>query len=816
MTFGRVFLPSSSSYPVQLMTFGRVFLSQTPVGGVSFCLLPRVFLPLSRAPADAPKHLLGHQRACYYVRVRTPSHPATSPVLRVGMAMVLVAAGLVADTAAAPPGAPPRATLQVVWTDIAPTIDGRLDDSAWQDAPIGDGFAERTPRLYAKPPHDTRFQALVDAEALYIAIACDDESASAVVARTTVRDSTVIFRDDAISLKLDPQNDRRTTYGFVVNPLGARLDYQSLNEGGFRFEVDFQWESRAQIHAGGWTAEVRIPWSSLGIDPATAPASIGINLSRDHSRRSATYDWVVMPPPYSPVSASLYGRLIGLDVLPERVTASHGGGTRIRSWHLTPYVLGGFRKVSSGDLDAEFDAGLDASLDIGVVRATLTLNTDFAQVDLDDRVVNLDRFSLNLPEKRGFFLTDLDLFSFGEDGETQILQTRRIGLSGGEAVPILNGLKLTARSGDISASVLHVVTRPRGDLPWTQHLAARGQLDLGGGSNVGVMVTDRRSLEDAGDHNVVAGLDGAYRGPVETPLILKGYLAWGITGEDAAQSPPAVGGSGSEDGGMAGASAEWRGRLVRPEIGWRYVDDNFRSDLGFIRRAGVHVINGALEVEPRFDDDALETLGIKVSADLVANPEFSNILDWEVGGDVDLSWDNGWSLGVDGSVNTSTVETPFNLGRTPIEAGAYDGWATSLGVSTPSTWSVSGNVDARARNLFGSLLTGASAGLSLRPGTLVRVAITGQFDHVSFDDERPGFDVVVVNGRVSLGFSPALSVAVFGGFDVLADSFETQSRLRWTFRGGSDLFVVYQVDVDTAAGNVAFQSLLMKATWRIP
>ena len=110
-----------------------------------------------------------------------------------------------------------------------PTVDGRLDEPAWQSATAYSGFVERKPGLGATPPVATTFRILYDADALYVGVFCAEPDPTAITARTTTRDAWAIFADDAISLKLDPLHDERTTIGFVLNPAGARMDYRGVN-----------------------------------------------------------------------------------------------------------------------------------------------------------------------------------------------------------------------------------------------------------------------------------------------------------------------------------------------------------------------------------------------------------------------------------------------------------------------------------------------------------------------------------------------------------------------------------------------------------
>ena len=458
-------------------------------------------------------------------------------------ALVSLSALLPASAAAHPPGRDLDEAKEVraVRRQGEVRVDGRLDEGAWEKAEAVEDLVERKPRLRGVPGERTVMLILVDRDALYIGVRCYDRSPNEVRARTLTRDSFAVFSDDAVSVKIDAGHDHRTTLGFVLNPAGARLDYRGLDESSFKSEFDAVWEGAAARTAEGWSAEIRIPFSELGLSKAELPERIGFNLTRDHNRSNATYDWSLSPPPYGPIAASRYGHLVGLDAgrgAQESATPGEAKGSG-SSWAVAPYLLGGFER-SRPEADAEpendllADAGLDAEIRYGARgRAQLTVNTDFAQVDLDDQVVNLGRFSLFLPEKRDFFLEDAEAFSFGRPESAQAFHSRRIGLDRRSTVPILAGAKIVDRPAPgLQLGVLDVVTRPAGDLPWTSHLVSRGQLQLGDGSHAGAVVTHRQSLDHGGDRNLVAGFDGALRG-TRSPLLVEAFALVSHTAEES-------------------------------------------------------------------------------------------------------------------------------------------------------------------------------------------------------------------------------------------------------------------------------------------
>ena len=189
-------------------------------------------------------------------------------------------------------------------------------------------------------------------------------------------------------------------------------------------EFDAGWQGQAKIVEDGWTAEFRIPWSVLGIDPSRPPTVLGWNISRDHARHVATYDWNVIIPPFTPIAASRYGHLTGFEDLKklyaDGASASGAVARPMRpEWVWIPYGIAGADR-SDGTTNLSPKAGLDGSVRwAGRWRAHWTLNTDFAQVDVDDQVINLTRYPLFLPDKRTFFQDDLEIFAFGRPGEVQ-------------------------------------------------------------------------------------------------------------------------------------------------------------------------------------------------------------------------------------------------------------------------------------------------------------------------------------------------------------------------------------------------------------
>ena len=710
-------------------------------------------------------------------------------------------------------------TARATWTDRPPTIDGLLDDAQWQNAIAYDNFIERKPHLRGTPPNQTTFRVLLDAEAIYIAIDCRDLQPETVRARTLNRDDFGIFSDDAISVKLDTGHDHRTTYGFAINAGGGKLDYRGVNESDFRVEFDAVWQGAAVRTSDGWSAEFGLPLSEIGIDPADPPARIGLNLSRDHSSSNATYDWALMPPPFSPVAASIYGHLDGLDEL-----RNHDVGST-NEYALIPYALGGYRRDLNDDgrLDDEalFSGGFDATARLGGNwGAHLTFNTDFAQVDLDNQVVNLSRFGLFLPEKRDFFLSDVDLFSFGLGGESQPFYSRRIGLQSGEEVPILTGAKVVG-GGSTRIGVLHVATRPQDEVPWTSNLIARGQTDLGdSGSNVGLLFAHRQSLELEDDRNVVIGVDGAWRGR-EVPLLISTFAMGSVTGPAASAGQIATGGEGTGTfadrvAPGAGVNVSLRDELVRPAMYYAYYHPELRADLGFLRRVGIHKAGLSVDVEPRIGAGGIEKVAGGGFGSVTASALADGILEWFLGYYGAVTSDTGYYGRAELRYGRESVTEPFEVGRdTVIPVDDYTNWSVALSGYTPSTYAIHANGLFVAQRYYDSLRLRGGGGVQLVPTDLFRLEVGAEYNHVDFDSLlQNDFGSFVLNGRTTFGFTTTLGLDVYGGYNLLGDLLQIQSRLRWIYAPGSDLFIVYQLNLDDDDWSTRFTSMIVKTSYR--
>jgi len=308
-------------------------------------------------------------------------------------------------------GAPPvdyqgnPCELDAVYTERAPKIDGYIDKDLWSRGALATNFTQREPETGERVSERTGVRILYDDDNLYLLFICGDIEPDQMVANIMRRDQS-LYQDDNVEIFLDPLHDHRTIFLFATNPLGARRDAIVTAEGrNFNDDWDGIWEVKTQVSTQGWVAEMKIPLETLRF-VSGENMTWGLNFGRALQRDGEYAFW--SPIRYTPsyrerYRAEHYGHLNGL-----RLTGS------TKTLQIKPYAISGGDKdyVEENDWNFERDAGLDVKYGVtNQLTLDLTYNTDFAQVEADNEVVNLTRFNLFFPEKRDFFLEGAGLFN---------------------------------------------------------------------------------------------------------------------------------------------------------------------------------------------------------------------------------------------------------------------------------------------------------------------------------------------------------------------------------------------------------------------
>ncbi len=692
------------------------------------------------------------------------------------------------------------------------TVDGRLDEPVWRAAPVASGFVQRSPVPGVVAPVDGRVRVVYDREALYVGVEFDLLPGESPRALELTRDSFRLFADDAVSLKFDVHRDRRSTVGLVINPAGAQLDYVTLDSGSqFRTEFDARWAAESTVADGVWTVEYRVPYIALGLPARGGAQAMGLNITRDHNVRQATDDWSPMPAEFGPVAATHYGRLVGLrDVGVDGLPVS-----------FIPFALvqhPGEDALLGDDLDVR--AGGDVRARLGEdLWAELTVLTDFAEVDLDDPLVNLDRFPLFLPEKRAFFLSGLDIFEFGARGLSQVFFSRRIGLDDdGGTVPLYGGLKLYGRAAGVGLGVLDVVTDGTDGAPPSNFAVARASYPFGRGGQAGLIAVSRHALDERdafGDHYAL-GADAAVR-LLDARLEIAGFgaltLATGPAGLDSGDANDA--GDRSPPPGTSGqVTVEYLGAEWQPSVYVRRTDADFDPQVGFVRRTDVTESGAALDRVFRFAEHPIARLTLSAGGSGIWSADLADARGQRAHGGVELRSRSGWSASLEGVWNRDRVGAEFELlPGVRVPGGTYAGPQVSAYVSSPSTRAPSGYAGYTFDDgFFGGTLHRLSTGFTWPVGAHLR--LFGDCAAARLDVPGGQADTLTLDAGITIAASTRLFADVAGQLNSVDDAARALLRLRWRYLPGSDIFAVYQEDLAAADGLTSSgRRITLKITW---
>lgn len=698
------------------------------------------------------------------------------------------------------PGQTGGKSVQIVRADSAPVIDGILDEAAWNLAGMVDDFHQIDPNEYDEPTQVTRVYLLYDDTHLYIGAQMLDEEAGRITAQI-LRQGAQVQNDDYFGVILDPFLDRRNGYLFRVNPNSVRSEALFKNTSQTDYDWVGIWRARASVHGEGWSVEMAIPFKTLSFDPGAA--SWGINFTRGIARNRETMGWVSRTRAQNPgIAGTVTGfrelqQGLGLDVV------ASSSVNRSRRFDPVDTVR---HAEPSVDIFYNFTPAL---------TGVLTLNTDFSATEVDDRQVNLTRFSLLFPEKRDFFLQDADIFEFGRlasrgagrGGGTgsqngRPFFSRTIGLSQSrQPVDIESGAKLTGRVGRWNLGMIDIRQDAFENVEATNLFVGRAVANVLEESSLGVIVTDGDPHSNL--DNSVAGVDFRYlnsrlpgRRTAEGEIWYQQSETPGLAGDDTAFGA-----------GLAVRSNDRLGGNIR----YVRLGEDFNPALGFANRVGIGDFSASVSWQHRPRGAFYRSLTFGPSFERTERLADGSLQSEAAGFRIGINGHAGDRGSFRCSRETEGLVRPFAIRREPdpagnvvIPVGEYTFDTCRAEFTSGNQRTVAARIVVESGGFFDGREDTVQAAFVWRPSSHFALDIGYQVNDI--DLPYGAFVSRLGSLRSDLVFSSTLSWVNLVQWDNASDEIGINSRLHWIPRAGREVYLVLNHGLNDLDRDGSFRS----------
>jgi hypothetical protein len=664
--------------------------------------------------------------------------------------------------------------IKAVFTDVPPVIDGWINDESWNNAAVINEFYQREPKTGEPVSERTEFLFLIDKNNIYVGIHCYDDPGG-VIAKELARD-VGLDNDDRIQVIFDTFLDGRSGYWFQIGPRGCIGD-ALVNANGKEFNKawDGLWDGKARMTDDGWQAEMIIPFKTMGFRKGSDVW--GLKLIRYIRRKSEISTW-----PGTSLNADRFqlsdaGRITGM------TNITQGIGLDI-----VPYATTGISKKEESDADEIIDGGLDVFYQITPsLKAAITVNTDFAQTEVDERQINLTRFNLFFPEKRDFFLDGSNYFTFGINGDrenthnTELIPffSRRIGLdTDGNPVAIKYGGKFTGKIEKWNVGVLHIKDDNRWGNPG--YSAGRISRNLGKQSSLGIIGTIGNAFSE--DKNSTAGIDlrlanseiSGNRNLIYNLYGIKSFTS-GLTGKDIS----------------FGTEINYPNDLFNFRLGYLQIGSNFIPGLGFVPRRDIRDFYGGFCIGPRPKNSKLLQVKSGIRFTFISNLSQGGLQTSQIDFNLsELIFLSGDIISLSSQYNFESLEKNFNIFKDYIiPVDDYEFWRHSIQFTSGKQrkfWAL-------AKAGLGTFYTGTRTDLVMQVGYKVFVPLFVGLEsdrrYVTLSDGK--FTAQIFRVNLNFLFSPDISWHNFAQYENQTETIGWQSRFQWIIKPGREIFFTW-------------------------
>ncbi len=685
-------------------------------------------------------------------------------------------------------------------------FDGKLNDPCWQLALPMTDFVQTDPVPGAASTEKTDVRIVYNNDYLCVGFHCYDSMPSKIVKFLMDRDFS-LGQDDGISVQLDTYNDKSTAVVFVTNPLSGRFDSEISNNGdNMNNDYNNFWDVISVLDSTGYTCELKIPFSSLRFVQKEKTV-MGFRFARLIKRKNELCT-------YPKCDSSITNQWNNVS---QEAELEFDNLITKKPIYVTPFIIGNWDQENKlNSTETAYDKSnsyfsrhhyaknetLDKILsNMGVdvkyglsknYTVNLTVNTDFAQAEVDNRIINLSKYAVNLPEKRNFFLESKNYLSYSVGYGTQLFNSRTIGLQDDYVVPIIAGVRLTGKQNGWAVGFLNMQTTDMitEKIPAQNFTVARLRKFYGDkGSFWGGIVTNRISVKNKSVSNQSVALDAVHHfndkwfagfGTAATydPMVNTAFDQNSFLNLFAAKSV--------NEGYSHSLDLELVGEKFNPSMGF-----NPETDYGFIsvsngkrsRIKGTHAINywainTQIEYRRKIQSKLTET-------------KFGNII-------ASILWKKGSALDVTPiAYKEDRLFSTWELNNhITIPEGYYHMTTSDVNFYYDESKSFTANIFISHGDFYGGVITSLNPSAKYIINRFFRFAITYEYNQINFpesfsDNGESVYKSNLLAVNLTLTQSSKFSIKLLAQYDDQSKSFGGNLRIRYNPREGTDLYIVY-------------------------
>ncbi len=675
-----------------------------------------------------------------------------------------------------------------------PIIDGDvLNEALWEQVYTIRDLKQIKPNYGTPASEKTAIKIAYTSKTLYVAVVCFDTSPEKIVVSDSRRDAD-LNDDDSFLFIIDTYNDQQNGFLFGTNADGMEYDAQIDNEGEGNFSAnrqqggvvggtninwDASWEVKTKKGDFGWSAEFAIPLRSIRFNGGNNK-TWGVNFQRNISKRSETAYWANLPLGFDIKRLSLAGKMHGLNLKsPKNLKIiPYGLVQSIQNNHPPKNTTG--NTAVGGDIKYSLTPGL--TLD-------MTYNTDFAQVEVDEQQVNLDRFNLFFPEKRPFFLENAGQFSVGSPGEVDLFFSRRIGIgSGGSLVPIIGGSRVSGKIGQTNIGLLSMFTDEIPDetgaieLLKNNYSVARINHDFAAQrSSLGGIMVSRSGLNDPLDYNRVVAVDGKL--VIGKKAQLSGYLSQSST-------------PGIETDAHAFnflAVYNWNGWNLR--AGYTEVGEGFNPEVGFLLRSAFKKPEFLIfkQWRPKNTGKLLEV------RPHISYRGYWNFQNTQETGFLHVDnhwvWESGFEIHTGINFTRETVLSAFPISNVTVRTGAYNHQEFQFVLMSNANRKFYYQTRTLIGGYFGGNRISSTNRATFRLGD--KFNTEGVFNYNRLELPEGDANVLISGLRLAYSFTPRMFLQSLVQYNNVSNITSVNARFGWLRNANTGLFVVLNIIKDT-------------------